>query len=116
LTSDRRLVDCRNSFNYLAVARDHLIGGDANNITDTQLRTGHFLYSRLCDAVCSCFRFCLSECIGLRFTATLRHRLCEVGEQHGEPKPERDLAIEEGMTTLGGDVRDEENRCENATD
>ena len=36
----------------------------------------------------------LAQRVGLRLAAAFRHRFGEVGEQHGEPEPERDLQVE----------------------
>ena len=36
----------------------------------------------------------LAQRVGLRLAAAFGHRLGEVGEQHGEPEPERDLQLE----------------------
>ncbi len=36
----------------------------------------------------------LAQRVGLRLAAPLGHRLGEVGEEHGQPEPERDLQLE----------------------
>jgi hypothetical protein len=46
----------------------------------------------------------LAQGVGLRLAAALRHGFGEVGEQHGEPQPERDLEGEAGDARAGGEI------------
>ena len=43
--------------------------------------------------------FGLAQRVRLRLAASFRHRLGEVGEQHREPEPQRDLADEQQVVT-----------------
>ena len=40
----------------------------------------------------------LAQGVGLRLAPSLGHGLSEVGEEHGEPQPERDLELEREPT------------------
>ena len=52
------------------------------------------------DAVGNGFRPCLAQRIGLGLAAAFGHGLGEVGEQHREPQPERDLQVEAELTLV----------------
>ncbi len=60
-----------------------------------QIRTGNLLRTSVrAKPHRGRLRLRAAQRIRLRFAATLRHRLGEVGEQHREPKPQRNLQIE----------------------
>ncbi len=60
----------------------------------------------------------LAQRVGLRLAAALGHRLGEVGEEHGEPEPERDREDEPGggVPGAGDQGVDEEEGGERAAD
>ena len=49
------------------------------------------------EAIGNGLRARLAQGVGLRFAAAFRHGFREVGEQHGEPQPQRDLQVEPEM-------------------
>ena len=95
LAGDHRLVNCRDAVDHFAVARDQFTSVAGHHIARAQSRSGYLLDL-------AGFREPFGQRIGLRFTQTVglrlaprfRHRLSEVGEQNGKPKPERDLDFE----------------------
>ncbi len=52
----------------------------------------------------------LAQRVGLRLAAAFRHRFGEVGEQHGEPQPERDLELEAEPRPAGDGIEEEPER------
>ena len=49
----------------------------------------------------------LAQRVGLRLAAAFGHRLGEIGEEHREPEPERDLELEAEVAAAGDDVLDQ---------
>jgi hypothetical protein len=54
-----------------------------------------------------CLGACLPERVGLGLSTPFRHRLREVGEQHCEPEPDRELERESDLVLRGREVPDE---------
>ena len=52
----------------------------------------------------------LAHGVGLGLAAALGDRLGEIGEQHGEPEPGRDLAGEQGLPVAGDEIAEEQER------
>jgi hypothetical protein len=52
--------------------------------------------------------------VGLRLSPSFGHRFREVGEEHGEPEPDRQLKRESDIAATGDDVAQEGNRREHA--
>jgi len=57
---------------------------------------------------------CLAQGVGLGLAAPFGHRLGEIGKEHGEPEPERDLTCEQRVTGTAGEVLDEHRRRQQA--
>ena len=97
LAGDRRLVDRGDALDDVAVAGDHLAGGDDAQVAELQLRRRHSSTSvpsaRRTRADGLAAR--LAQRRRLRLAAALGHRLGEVGEQHGEPQERHDEAGED---------------------
>ncbi len=91
LAGDRRLVDAGDPFDHLAVGRDHLARRDHDDVTLGQSARRDLL-DRAVGAASVGGRLgaCPPQRLGLRLAAALRHRLREVGEEDGEPEPDRD--------------------------
>ncbi len=89
---DGRFVYRRGTFHHLAVGGNGLARHDHHQIVLAQRLGRHLLqfvarpHPESRDALA---RFAQGVCLGL--ASTFRHRLGEVGEQHGEPEPRRDL-------------------------
>ena len=54
--------------------------------------------------------------VRLRLAAALGHRFGEVGEEHGQPEPDRDLQLEAELTAAGDEVLDQAERGQHAAD
>ena len=91
LAGDRRLVDGRDALDDVAVARDHLAGGDDALVADLQLAARDLL-DRAVGAAPARHRLRagLAQRRRLRLAAPLGHRLGEVREQHREPQERGD--------------------------
>ena len=97
LAGDGRLVDVGDALDHLAVAGDDVVGLDQHDVALAQLRRADDLGSsrRAASSFGRASRLRVrAQRVGLRLAARLGHRLGEVGEEHGEPEPERDLAGE----------------------
>ena len=93
-------VDRREALDDVAVAGNDLAGLDENDVADAQIqRVDAFVRAveifRVDVALGARVAAALAQRFGLRLAASLRHRLGEIGEQHREPQPERDLAGEQ---------------------
>ena len=96
LARDRRLVHRRDALDDLAVAGNELARLDEDDVARAQARRGHRLGRRRRRAAAwpSSRSSRLPQRVGLGLAAAFGHRLGEVGEEHGEPQPERDLQLE----------------------
>ena len=66
-------------------------------IAGAQLRAGNFFDAVPSAYECGCAmvsRARFAQRVGLRFAAAFGHGFGEIGEEHGEPEPERDLQLE----------------------
>ena len=94
---DGRFVDRGDAFDDFAVAgnqvagfaheRGRLFGGRAAATVLALAAVASEFRAR-------CVGLASSQSVGLGFAAAFGHRFGEVGEEHGEPEPERDLAGE----------------------
>ena len=107
LAGDRRLVHRRDALDDLAIGRDHFSRPDDDEVAlrssvrdraDSVFRRAPQPLARVCSV-----RLAV---VGLRLAATLRHRFREVGEEHGEPEPERQLEDEATGRSCGEVPRD----------
>ena len=91
LAGDRRLVDRGDALDDVAVAGDHLAGGDDAQVAE--LRAATTAFSTIVPSARPHpgrrLGAGLAQRVGLRLAAALGHRLGEVGEQHREPQPQR---------------------------
>ena len=67
-----------------------------------QIRCRNFLFAPVAQAARHRCRARSAQAGGLRFAAAFRHRFGEVGEQHREPEPDRQLRDEPAQGWLGG--------------
>ena len=95
------LVDRSEALDDLAVAGDDVAGFDQHDVADAQVERVDAAVDAARDWLGSTRRLArvslrrLAQGVGLRLAAPLRHRFGEIGEQHREPQPERDLAGEQ---------------------
>ena len=108
---DGRLVHRRHALDHLAVGRDQVAGLDEDEIAGPELGRAH--QGEVLAAVRP--RQALgpggepggAERVRLRLAPALRHRLGEVGEEHREPEPERELQREADVARARGQVPDQ---------
>ena len=91
LAGDRRLVDGRDALDDVAVARDRLARLDDHEVADGQLGAAD-PRSRRRPTSLRADRLLLGapQRLGLGLAPALRDGFGEVGEEHGEPQPDRD--------------------------
>ena len=82
-----------------------------HDVAGAQLR-GRHLFGAICPTTRRRHRvgLGLAQRVGLRLAARFRHRFGEVGEQHREPQPQRDLKRETDARRADGDIADQEDR------
>ena len=106
LAGDRRLVDRGDAFDDLAVGRDEVAGLDQDDVAGPQVERRDRLIPSL-RSVGSASRLARRRrcaCGAARrpgLAAPFGDRLGEVGEQHREPQPRRDLAGERRPAAAG---------------
>ena len=102
-TGDRRFIDRGDAFDHLAVARDHFAGLHQHEVPRLEVGRGDRLIEAMrVESAVGTRQQPLRHRLGarptqrrrLRLAAAFRHRLGEVGEQHGHPQPEDDLGGE----------------------
>ena len=110
LAGDRGLVDRADALDHLAVGRDRLAGGDDDDVALLQLGRGDVLDAAAVGLpVGGRGRPGRAERVRLGLAAALGDRLREVGEQHGQPEPDRDRAHEpEPAGVAAHEVEDED--------
>ena len=103
---DRRLIDRGDAFDHVAVARDHFAGLHQHEVPRLEVGRGDRLVQAVrVEAAVGARQQPLRHRLGaraaqrrcLRLAAAFRHRLGEVGEQHGHPQPDDDLEGEAEM-------------------
>ena len=92
---DGRFIDARDAFDDIAVGRNDIAGFANDGVAFLQIGCRNFLFAARCASrraivVVRCF----AQRGGLRLAATFRHRFREVGKEHREPEPERELQNE----------------------
>ena len=114
---DGAFVDRRNALDDVAVGGDHLAGRDSHDVPFAERRCRHDVEGPVW-ALPVGHRLGLgpSQRISLRLAASLGHRFGEVGKEHGQPEPERDLKLETQPGPACRDVANEPNRGEHAAD
>ncbi len=92
-------------------------GDDEDEVARAQMRAGN-LFGAAVRPIPYGGRLGLgaAQRVGLRLAAAFRHGLGEVGEQHREPEPERDLQIEAERVAVRGDVAEQIERRDDAAD
>ena len=102
LAGDRRLVDRRDALDDVAVARDHLAGGDDAHVADLELRCSGPPRScrRPGGGGPRSRRGSCAASSAWALPASFGHRLGEVGEQHGEPQERGDEPGEHVLARL----------------
>ncbi len=92
-------VDRGDALDDLAVARDEVAGLDQHEVARLQAPRRRPARSRGVCAFAQALRLGLgahaAQRVGLRLAAAFGDRLGEIGEQHGEPQPDGDLAREQ---------------------
>ena len=114
---DGRFVDAGDALDDLAVAGNHLPGFDADDVARAKaagidglaLAAGQHANGRG-------LGLRLAQRRRLRLAAPFGHRLGEVGEQDGEPEPERDLPGEQRVARAAGQLLDPDDRRDQAAD
>ena len=95
LAGDGALVDRRDALDDFAVGGNDLARRDADDVALAERRRRHGLVRAVrALALGDGLGLGLAQRIGLRLAAPLGHRLREVGEEHRQPEPERDLQLE----------------------
>ena len=113
LAGDRRLVDRGDALDDLAVGRDQVAGLDQHDVAGRSSR-GRRPGARAPVGGREQLRASVSrsggaQARGLRLAAALGHGFGEVGEQHREPQPERDLQDEaEASPRAGAEIAQEQ--------
>ena len=88
LACDRRLVDRRDSFDYLTVARNDLARRYYDSVAGLELGRADLLHNaHAFEPVCWSLAARLAQRLGLRLAACLGKRSCNVGEEHREEQP-----------------------------
>ncbi len=97
LAGYRGLVDRRDALDDFAVAGNDVAGLDQHHVAAFELRRrDHLDAAAGGDQLGLGFGAGLAQVVGLGLAASLGHRFGEVGEQHREPQPQRDLKLEGG--------------------
>ena len=95
LAGDRRFVDRGDALDDLAVGRDEVAGLDQHDVAacaaGSPAPSVHLVADDVGQPLGDGLGLGLAQGLGLRLAAAFGHRLGEVGEQHREPEPERDL-------------------------
>ena len=94
LTGDGRFVHVRDPFDYFAVAGDDFPFADHDHVALAQVGGRDHLFASVAHAPRWCLFLSRTQCVRLGLAACLSHRLREVGEEYGEPQPQRDLQRE----------------------
>ena len=122
---DRGFVDRGDAFDHLAVARDTVAGLDQHDIALLAVRRRDHARTVAARSFARPLRHGLgahaAQRVGLRLAAAFGDRLGEIGEQHGEPQPQRDLAREQRVgadhrAAAGEEVAQEEDRGQHRDD
>ena len=107
---NRRLVHRGDAFDHLAVGRNQIAGFDQHHLSRPELagRSGHHeCVFPIDDELRLGLLAGLPQACGLRLAAAFRHRLGEIGKEHGEPQPDHDLEGEAEMVGSVHPVADE---------
>jgi hypothetical protein len=100
---NRRFIDGRDTFDYLAVARDQLTGLDPHHIALAQAAGRYGLELRT-DLLARHQPLAAGlEAVGAGLATALGQCFGEVGEEHGEPQPQGDLHAQGGAYCWVGD-------------
>ena len=92
---DGGLVDRGDAFDDFAVAGDVVAGFDVDDVAGAKQAAGNLFKAAVGGvALGDGLALGLAQRVGLGLAAALGHGLGEVGEEHREPEPERDLQIE----------------------
>ena len=118
LAGDGRLVDRGDPCDDLAVGRHDLAGEDLDHVTAGELGRRHLLEAAVGQAPVSDRRRARrAQRLGLGLAAALGNRLGEVGEEHGQPQPERDRGDEPELAGAAlGKVEEEDAGRDQAAD
>ncbi len=101
---DRRLVHRTDAFDDLAVAGNQFAGLDAHQVATPQAAGGDVGEAAVGIPAARAQAFATGlEAVGAGLAATFGERLGEVGEEHSEPQPERDLQRQAGAHALRRD-------------
>ena len=121
LARDCRLVDRGHALDHLAVRGDEIAGLDQDHLTRSELagvrrhdKTGLLVDDQLGLGLLSR----LAQRRGLRLAAALGDSFGEIGEQHGDPQPDKDLEGEAEMVAALQPVANEDHggECSNDLD
>ena len=98
---DRGFIDARDSFNHVAVRRNDVAGFANHDVALLQHRRGNLLFVAILEQTRHRFFARPPQAGRLGFTAAFRHRFGEIGEEDGEPQPDRELSDESAQIGRG---------------
>ena len=105
---DGRFIDAGDAFHDVAVSRDNVACLAHNEVALVQVRGRDLLLKAIAQASGDRILARFAQALGLGFTAALGDGFGEVGEEHGEPEPDRQLSDEPAFD--GGAVSDADGR------
>ena len=81
----------------LAVGRNHVARFADDEVALLQLRRGDLFFAAIAQAAGHGVLARLAQAVGLGLAAAFGHGFGEVGEEHGEPEPDRQLRDEAAL-------------------
>ena len=109
LSGDHRFVDAGDAFDHFAVSGNQVARLAVDDVAGAQLRGRHHLELVVGQKLPRHgVGLGLAQGIGLSFAAGFRHGFGEIGEQHREPQPQRDLDAKQGAAGAAERILDDE--------
>ena len=99
---DGRFIHAGDSFDDVAVGRNDVARFANDEIAFLQYRRGNFLFATVAQTPGHRFLSRPAQAGGLCLAAAFRNRLSEIGKEHCEPQPDRELRNETAQRRLGG--------------
>jgi hypothetical protein len=98
---DGSFINAGDPFNHIAICGNHVAGLANDEVALLQDWCGHFFLTAIVEAARHRFLTSSSQTGGLRLAATFGNSFGEIGEEHGEPQPDRQLRNEAAQRRLG---------------